>query len=288
MIGYRPLSTAKRDSGIAMGIRNRFLLAISLAGVIAASGDGALAADPADKVARVAYIGSDVASASAQTVNAFRNRLSELGWTEGRNLVLDRYWAEGRADRFPELMQTALAGKPDVLVTMGTPGALAAKKATSTVPVIVAAMGDPVQAGLVSSLSRPGGNITALSVGYADAFAGKWLELALELIPRTKSVAVIWNLGNPVVLQYQAALEQAAAAQGISLKFIDVRDAHGLDTAFRQARHSAQAAVVACEQLFIQHAQQVVDLAAANRVGRSRFLWRRPCRNVPPRRGIHR
>jgi putative ABC transport system substrate-binding protein len=179
-----------------MGIRNRFLLAISLAGVIAASGDGALAADPADKVARVAYIGSDVAAASAQTVNAFRNRLSELGWTEGRNLVLDRYWAEGRADRFPELMQTALAGKPDVLVTMGTPGALAAKKATSTVPVIVAAMGDPVQAGLVSSLSRPGGNITALSVGYADAFAGKWLELALELIPRTKSVAVIWNWGT--------------------------------------------------------------------------------------------
>jgi putative ABC transport system substrate-binding protein len=163
-------------------------------------------------------------------------------------------------------MREALARKPDVLVTASTPGALAAKKATTTVPIVVAAMGDPTQSGVVTNLARPGGNLTALSTGYADGFAGKWLELLLEVVPRPTTVAVLWNLGNPVVLPYRADLEKVAASQGTKLNFIDVRDARGLDSAFRTARRTAQAAVVVCENLFIQHTKRVVDLAAENRL----------------------
>jgi putative ABC transport system substrate-binding protein len=199
-------------------------------------------------------------------INALRERLRELGWIEGQNLVLDQYWAEGHIDRLPDLMREALARKPNVLVTASTPGALAAKKATTTVPIVVAAMGDPIQTGVVTNLARPGGNLTALSTGYADGFAGKWLELLLEVIPRPATVAVIWNLSNPVVLPYRADLERVAASRAIKLSFIDVREAPGLDSAFRTARRTSQAAVVVCENLFIQHTKRVVDLAAENRL----------------------
>ena len=180
-------------------------------------------AESADKAVRIAYVGSDNEARSARTIEAFRKRLEELGWKEGQNLILDKYWAEGYLDRFPGLMRSALARKPDLLVTMSTPGALAAKQATSTVPILVAAMGDPVQSGVVSTLAHPGGNITALSTGYADDFAAKWLELALELVPKAKRVAVIWNLSNPVVLQYRSGLDHAAGLRSVALNFIDVR-----------------------------------------------------------------
>ncbi len=184
------------------------------------------AADPPGKVARVAFVSPSSASAFARSSAAFRDRLSELGWVEGQNLVLDQYWGEGHLERLPELMAQALARNPDVLVTASTPGALAAKKATSTVPIVVASMGDPVQTGVVSNLARPGGNLTALSTGYVDGFAGKWLELLLEAVPQATKVAVIWNLGNPVVRGQGIDLEKVAAVRGVRLRFIDVREPH--------------------------------------------------------------
>jgi len=223
-------------------------------------------AESADKAVRIAYVGSDNEARSVRTTEAFRKRLEELGWKEGQNLILDKYWAEGYPDRLPGLMRSALARKPDLLVTMSTPGALAAKQATSTVPILVAAMGDPVQSGVVSTLAHPGGNITALSTGYADDFAAKWLELVLELVPKAKRVAVIWNLSNPVVLQYRSGLDHAAGLRRVALNFIDVRTPEGLDNAFREARRTSQAAVVTCENLTIQNVQRVVELAAKNRL----------------------
>jgi len=220
------------------------------------------AADPQRKVARIAYVSAGFASLSAKTTSAFRTRLRELGWIEGQNLVVDEHWAEGNIERLSELMAAALARNPDVVVTGSTPGALAAKKATTTVPIVVAAMGDPVQTGVVSNLARPGGNVTALSTGYIDGFAGKWLEFLLEAAPRTTRVAAIWNLSNPVSALYRDDLEKAAKARGVRLQFIDVRDAGGLDQAFRQARQAAQGAVVLCENLFINNQQRVVELAA--------------------------
>ncbi len=249
-------------------MRRLYVIAI-YAAVLAWVMGGTPKADAADtprKVARIAIVSPGFASLSAKMASVFRTRLHELGWVEGQNLVVDEYWGEGHMERLPELMAAALARNPDVLVTDSTPGALAAKKATGTVPIVVAAMGDPVQTGVVSNLARPGGNLTALSTGYTDGFAGKWLELLLEAAPRTTTVAVIWNLGNPVVRPYRSDLENVASARGVTLRFIDVRDPGGLDQAFRQARHAAQASVVVCENLFIDNHQQVVDLAARYRL----------------------
>ena len=137
---------------------------------------GGLAAEvkAENKVARIAYVFPD--SGGSFPSEAFGQRLRDLGWIEGKNLVLDQYWAAGHLDRFPDLMRQALAQSPDILVTGSTPGALAAKKATTTVPIVVASMGDPAKSGVVTNLAKPGGNLTALSTGYVDGFAGKWLR----------------------------------------------------------------------------------------------------------------
>jgi len=206
-----------------------------------------------EKTARIAYLSPDTAARSSRILAVFLERMRQLGWVEGQNLVVDSYHTEGRMDRFPDLMRQALAKNPDVIVTGSTPGALAAKEATRTVPIVVGAMGDPVQSGVVTNLARPGGNLTALSTGYIDGFAGKWLELLLEVVPRARSVAVLWNLSNPVVRPYRADLEEAARLRGVKLSFIDVRDVQALEGAFRDARRIAQAAVVVCENLFIQN-----------------------------------
>jgi ABC-type uncharacterized transport system substrate-binding protein len=246
-------------------LRLRSLLFIVAAAV--STSLAALAADgKAEKIFRIAYVLPDSDGGSARTTKAFRERLRDLGWVEGKNFVLDQYWAAGHLDRFPDLIRQALAQSPDILVTGSTPGALAAKKATTTVPIVVAAMGDPVQSGVVANLAKPGGNLTALSTGYIDGFAGKWLELLLEVVPHATSIAVLWNTDNPVVLPYRADLEEVARAHGVKLNFIDVHQVQRLDSAFRDARRTAQAAVVVCENLFIQNVPRVVDLAAAARL----------------------
>ena len=181
------------------------IYAAALAWMIAGDG-GAGAADTPRKLARIAMVTPQPLSTMGGFA-VFRERLNELGWVEGESLIIDQYSGEGHLERLPELMAQGLARNPDVLVTTSTPGALAAKKATSTVPIVVASMGDPVQTGVVSNLARPGGNLTALSTGYVDGFAGKWLELLLEAVPRTRKVAVLWNLGNPVVRPYRKDLE---------------------------------------------------------------------------------
>ncbi len=108
-------------------------------------------------------------------VSAFSDRLRELGWVEGQNLIIERRWAEGRFDRLPALMAEVIGQKVDVLFTWTTPGAIAAKNATSTIPIVALGMGDPVRSGLVASLARPGGNLTGMSMGYGeDSAASGW------------------------------------------------------------------------------------------------------------------
>jgi putative ABC transport system substrate-binding protein len=237
------------------------VLAATLSACIAAHAPEGWAGE---KTARIAYLSPDTAARASRVLAVFLERMRQLGWAEGQNLVVDSYYTEGRMDRFPDLMRQALAKNPDVILTGSTPGALAAKEATQTVPIVVGAMGDPVQSGVVTNLAKPGGNLTALSTGYVDGFAGKWLELLLEVVPRAKSVAVLWNTSNPVVLPYRVDLESAAKSRGVKLNFIDVRDLESLEGAFRDARRTSHAAVVVCENLFIQNPQRVVELAAAN------------------------
>jgi len=157
------------------------------------------AADPVQSVVRVAFVGPGSGSAATRGINAFRERLSELGWVEGSNLVIESRWGEGSIDRLPALIAEVLARKIDVLVTWGTPAALAARDATRTVPIVATAMGEPLRTGLATSLGRPGGNLTGLSWGGAKASpANGWnccrrLFRACPLSLLSPTRATLWN-----------------------------------------------------------------------------------------------
>jgi putative ABC transport system substrate-binding protein len=193
--------------------------------------------------------------------------LGELGWVEGKNLVVEQRWAEGRYDRLPALFAEVLALKIDVLVTYTTVGGIAAKQATSTVPIVDAAMGQPVQSGLAQSLSRPGGNLTGFSLGWGEGIGGKWLELLQESIPRLSTVAVITSdVRPPVTRAMIKELEDVAVTRHLRLKIIDAQALGGFDRAFDQARRQAQAVVVFSDPIAMAHREQITTLAAKHRL----------------------
>jgi len=220
------------------------------------------AADPARKVVRVGFVGPESPSTTVRGVAAFWQRLRELGWVEGQNLVIEARWTEGRAERLPTLLAEVIGSKVDVLVTYSTPAAVAAKKATSTVPIVVAGMADPVSGGLAQSLARPGGNLTGVSLGYSEGFSGKWLEMLRETVPRLSTVAVISNPDNPADRELRRKIEAVAPTSGVKLRFIDVREPKALDGAFQQARRAAQAVLVLPDPVTVNNRQKVVAIAA--------------------------
>lgn len=200
-------------------------LALSCASAITVLGSPlARAVEPAQRVMRLGFVGAQSPSALARGDAAFFKRLGELGWIEGRNLTVERRWAEGHLDRLPALMADVVNGKVDVIVTASTPAAVAAKDATSTVPIVIASMGDPVASGVAASLARPGGNVTGLSLGWTEGIPGKWLELLQEFVPRLTTVAVIGNPDSSLVRLLQKPLDAAAATRGVRLRHIDVRE----------------------------------------------------------------
>ena len=260
-------------------IRRRFLLVLvrGLAGLTMAAlgAQFAHAADPAPRVVRVGFVGPTSASTAPRGVAAFWEHLRELGWTEGDNLIVERRWAEGQMERLPALMAEVIERKVDVLVTHSTSPALAAKNSTVTVPIVVAAMGDPVGNGLAVSLAHPGSNLTGLSVGLAEGLAGKWLELLKETLPRLSTVAVLTNPEGVMVRGLVAELKVAAPALGLKLKFVEVRAPQQLDRAFEQAQRAAQAILVLPDPLTITNRQLIVALAAKSKLP-AMFTWREP------------
>ena len=147
-------------------------------------------AQPAGKVYRVGFLGNSTPALEANLVGPFREGLRELGYVEGRNIVIEYRWAEGQYERFPVLIAGLLARKVDVIVTAGTPATQAVKKATTSVPLVMVAVGDPVATGIVASLRRPGGNITGLT-SISEDLEGKRLELLREVLPTVSRVAVL-------------------------------------------------------------------------------------------------
>ena len=154
------------------------------------------AAERADRVVRVGFVGPGSPSTAPAGTTALWERLRELGWVEGQNLVVEARWGGGSAERLPALIAEVIGRKVDVLVTYGTPAAIAAKNATSTVPIVAAAMGEPLRTGLAANLARPGGNLTGLSLAWGEGVGSKWLELLQETVPRLSTVAVIANPDN--------------------------------------------------------------------------------------------
>jgi len=226
----------------------------------------AVAAESEGKLARVGRVYTGAPSTTPRGFAAFAERLRELGWTEGHNLVIESRWAEGRDERFPLLIRELIERKVDVIVVTGTAAAVAAKQTTSTVPIVVAGMGDPVASGLVQTLARPGGNLTGFSVQNAEGMPGKWLELLKEGVPRVVDVAVMFNPNNPLAAVYEKRFKEAASAQGLRIRFLPMAREGELDRLFRQAREQVQAAIVVPEAFTMYHRRSIAGLAARYRL----------------------
>ena len=220
----------------------------------------------ADDVAHIAFVGTTAQSTANRGVSAFWERLRELGWTEGRNLVIEQRWADGKSELLPRLITEVLEHKVDVLVTYGTPAGVAAMKATKTVPIVVAGMGDPVGNRLAASLARPGGNLTGLSLSFSEGLPGKWLEMLQEVVPHLSSIAVISNLDSPLIKRLRGELERSAQRRALNLQFVNVRRAEDLEDAFKDARRRSQAVLVFSDATTVHNRNEVVALAAKHRL----------------------
>ena len=187
-------------------------------------------AQQAGKPPTIGFLGSGTKTSQRTWVDAFVQRLRELGWIEGRTVAIDYRWAEGRPERFAEIAAEFVQLKVDVIVTLGG-AVLAAKQATSVIPIVFAAASDPVGSGLVASLARPGGNITGLSVQSPD-LAGKRLELLREVVQGLRCLAILVNVDYPgAVLDMREALA-AARTFGLEVATFEVRRAEDIASAF--------------------------------------------------------
>jgi putative ABC transport system substrate-binding protein len=225
-----------------------------------------IVANAAENSVRLGFVGPGAASTPPRALTAFWQRLRELGYVEGQNMVVERMWAEGHYDRLPGLMSEMVRRRVDVLVTYSTPAAFAAKNASATVPIVGAIMGEPLRTGLVASLSRPGGNLTGLSVGWTPDIGGKWLECLQEIVPQLSTIAAIVNLDNPVLRELVKDVTILAETRHLKVRVVDVRQAEALDQAFDQARQYGQAALVFSDPVTVGNQRRITTLAAKNRL----------------------
>jgi putative tryptophan/tyrosine transport system substrate-binding protein len=199
-------------------------------------------------------------------IDVFRQGLKELGYIEGKNIAIEYRYAEGKADRLPALAAELVGLKVEVVFTSSTPSVLAVKKVTSTIPIVFVSISDPVASGLVTSLARPGGNITGLSI-VAVELSGKRLELLKEAVPSVTRVAFMWNSANPAQAPQWGEAQAAAQALGLQLQSLEVRSANDFDSAFEAAlRERAQALVTTPAALLGAHLKRIVEFAAKNRL----------------------
>jgi len=229
-------------------------------------------AQPAEKVYRIGYlsIGSSPSTPGIYTrpLEGFRQQLRELGWVEGRNIAIEFRFADGRADRLPGLAEELVRLKVDIITASPTPAAMAAKKATSTIPIVGMSLTEPVAVGLVASLARPGGNVTGVSYAFGTEIFGKQLELLRDISPSGRRVAVLANPGgSPAYPQMLEATRAAARSLGLELQLLEVREAEEFDGAFAaMARERARALLVMGHPLFFLHRARLADLAVRNRL----------------------
>jgi len=228
---------------------------------------GALAqAQQPEKVPRIGYLSGSGLSVLAARIEAFRQGLRELGYVEGKNIVIEWRSAEGKFDRLPELAAELVRVKVDVIVSPGPSVTRPVKEATSTIPIVMAQDTDPVGSGFVASLARPGGNITGLAT-LSPEMSGKQLELLKEIVPRLSRVAVMGNSINPGNAQALRETVLAAGSFGVYLQYLDVLDPKDIETAFRAAtKGRADALLILGNPVLNRQRKQVVDLAVKNRL----------------------
>ena len=244
-------------------MRRRDLLA--LVGAAAFAPFGAAAQGPNNRP-RIGFLGNSTPTLEASLVDSFRKGLGDLGYVEGRNISIEYRWAEGDYDRLPSLVRDLVQSKVAMIVTAGTPAALAVKEAGSSVPLVMIAVGDPVGTGLVSSLARPGGNVTGLT-SMTPELEGKRLELIKEVVPAVSRLAVFWNPANAYQTADAEQVQAAASVLNVPVLSLPVRTGEELDNAFAKAlAEGADAALILADRLFLHNRQRIADFLVTNRL----------------------
>ncbi|MGH8068121.1 MAG: ABC transporter substrate-binding protein [Candidatus Entotheonellia bacterium] len=214
----------------------------------------------------IGYLGNSSPSLESDLVEAFREGLRQLGYVEGQNLVIRYQWAEGQQERHAGLARELVRLKPDIILTAGTPGTLAAKQATQSIPIVTAIAGDPVAAGLVSSLAKPGGNVTGLSTLAAE-LEGKRLELLKQAVPKLSRVVALLNPANPFTTIAWKATQPAAEALGLQLQPVEVRGPNDLDRALATIKTARpDGLIVVPDRFLLTYRASIVQFMAEHRL----------------------
>src|SRR5262247_4463084 len=240
-------------------------IVVLLVGLVLASVHSADSQQPTKKVSRIGILAAQSSSAASYRVEAFRKGLIELGYTEGKNIAIDHRYADGRLERLPDLAAEVIRLKVDIILALGTPAARAAKQATMTIPIVMTG-GDPVRAGIVASLARPGGNVTGLSDATVDV-STKRLELLKEVIPKLSRVAILWNPLNPTNPLQLEDTQAAAAALGMTVYAVEVKGVDDFDRAFVAIKKGgAGGLLVPGDPMFATEEKRIDDFAIKNRL----------------------
>ncbi|MEP6657053.1 MAG: ABC transporter substrate-binding protein [Betaproteobacteria bacterium] len=237
--------------------------------LLIALGMGALAAPLASlarqrNTCRIGFLGNSTAALEANLVGPFREGLRDLGYVEGQNVVIEYRWAEGNYERLPRLVAELIALEVEVIVTAGTPAALAVKRASTTVPLVMVAVGDPVGTGLVASLALPGGNVTGLT-SIAPDLEGKRLELLNAIVPRLSHIAVLWNPDNAFHVTAEKEVHAAAEALRMKVHSVRVRTTEDLDQGFDAiAGQRPGALIMLADRIFLHNRARIVGFTERN------------------------
>jgi len=222
-------------------------------------------AQQAAKLPTIGYLGANSSSAESQRVAAFMQRLRELGWIESRNITIEYLYAEGRSERYAEFAAEFVRLKVDVIVTSGTAAVIAAKQATSLIPIVFAVAGDPVGTGLVASLAQPGGNVTGLSAQLVDT-ASKRLELLREVVPGFRRLAIMANIGNPALVLEMREVQATARKLGNEVTTFEIRGAEDIAPVFDALKGRADALYVCGDALVDTNRVRIITLALGLRL----------------------
>jgi putative tryptophan/tyrosine transport system substrate-binding protein len=238
---------------------------ITLLGGVAAAWPLAARAQQPGKLPTIGFLVSGTPASHGQWFAGLAQRLRELGWIEGRTVAIEYRWAEGRTERAAQIAAEFVRLKVDVIVTAGTAFVVAAKQATSVIPIVFAAAGDPVGTGLVASLARPGGNVTGLSIQQTDV-AAKRLELLREVVAGLRRLAIMGNVGGPAVVLDMREVQATARALGLEVITLEIRRGEDIVPAFEALKGPAEALYVVIDPLVNTHRIRINTLALAARV----------------------
>ena len=221
---------------------------------------------PAARLVRIGILSEGNEDGNVSFGPAFREQLRKLGYVEGKNLVIETRFAQGVPARLPAQAAELVALKPDLIVTTATPSTQAAMKATSSIPILMSGVGDPVKLGLVASLARPGGNVTGISIMSAQV-AAKWLEMLLEIAPGAKKIAYLGQSSNQAIREIYQSLQETGRSRGVAIRLLEAGTPDEIARAFElMVREKFDGFVVSGTPVLLAHRQTIVNLAARHRL----------------------